>query len=292
MYWDKQIGAPKSLVDFMKKNGLSSNFSERGKLFHELIGPEEKYLWTMKQNIQLLSRLKIDNLSNNIPKKPVREWQTEQQVLRMLDIVGCASRYLWHPFDTPETGTDGGWLWSWKKTWKAKLRDNYSWEVYVSTKRPFVCADLVMTSLEESWIISLPKKEDPYYWRRVDSIEKLAITNPKLFEVYKVNSTSWDLVGCAVWDIITLTNTWHGRHCGIVTEVGPNWKPLKVINSRFEWVIESIFRSTNPLWKDYNDRVRYNGFFTAEHGNTVNLVIRPNTTNIMLAAQTKKKIEG
>jgi len=291
MYWDKQIGAPKSLVDFMKKNGLSSNFSERGKLFHELIGSEEKYLWTMKQNIQLLSRLKIDHLSNNIPQKPVRELQIEQQIPRMIDIVGCAKNYLWHPFDTPETGIDGGWLWSWQKTWKAKLRDNYSWEVYISTKKPFVCADLVISSLVDSWVISLPKKEDPYYWRRVDNIEKLARTNPKLFDVHTVNSTSWDLVGCAVWDIITLTNTWHGRHCGIITEVGPNWKPIKVVNSRFEWVIESVFLSTKPLWKDYNQRDRYDGFFTAEKGNMVTNIIRLKSDSIILS-QTKKRREG
>lgn len=284
---DKKTWSPWSLVDFMKNRWLNSSFSERGKLFSELMGSEERYKWTMKQNIQLLSKLKIDHLSSKIvPPK-----QIEKTPPKDTSIVNCARKYLWHPFDTSENGIDGGWLKSWEKTWKAKLKDNFTWEIYVSDKKPFVCAGLVTTSIEDAGIISLPKKEDPYYWHRVENIEKLAKSNPDLFTIYTLNSTSWNITWCAVWDIITLVITWHWRHCGIVTEVDKDWRPTKVINSRFEWVIESQFLSTENVWIDYNQRTRYNGFFTAENKNAVRYVIRPKVDNILLA-QNKRQKEG
>lgn len=283
MRWKKQINSPEPIDNYLIKNGLLGDFTEREKLFNTLISPEESYKSTRKQNIQLLSKLKRENLLKDISQ--IKSLNQKE------NIITSANKYLWHPYDTSEDGDDWGWFKHWKATWTATLRDNFSWETYITNKRPVVCSDLVAMSLEESGIISLPKMKNPYYWRRVTNLEKLAKANPKIFIIIEKNSLDWNINNCMIWDIITYTTKDNWRHAGIVTEVNDIGTPTKVINARFDWVTEIPFLSTQSIWKDYNQKDRYDGFFTPQEGYIINYVIRPRRNMVVLAQAKKEKTD-
>lgn len=277
---EKQRWQSKQIVDYLKEHWFTWSYSEREKLFYSLFESREKYRWTREQNVKLLSRIKRENLSREVNKKTEN---IEKIPVWIEQVLSNAKKYKWNPFDTSEKWVDWASYYKWKKTWKCNLKDNFTWEVYSSLERPFVCADLVITSLQESWLIELPNIRNPYFWRRVWNIEKLAKSNPKLFKVFIKNSKDWNIDGCIKWDIITFTSKNWMRHCWFVTEVDNKWKPIKILNARFDWVVEIPFISTKSIWKDYKWWDRHDWFFTTNEWKTLNQIIRPIPWTTMLA---------
>lgn len=153
----EKINSPKlekqnSVVDFLKALNINSSFENRRRLFKELFPEKEEYNKQSKQNILLLSRLKLEYLKKDIPIKttPTTNPSTKTEVAKNYNInnppetwyqnkiLSEAEKYKGCPYDTSKDNKDGFALSEWKRKWVAKLKNNFSWEIYESNKRPMV----------------------------------------------------------------------------------------------------------------------------------------------------------
>jgi len=197
---------------------------------------------------------------------------------------------LGNPYDTSLNNVDWWALVEWETTWKATLKNNFTWKTIISDKKPFVCTDLIIDSLSQMWLKSnIPlKSNDKFDWRRISEVEKAVSTTSK-FKIedcnvsvkYPENSIEGK-INCRVWDIITISNPDNGwRHVWIVTKVDWSGLPLLVIHSSwYRGVVETPFLNSKQSL-DYKNKKRYDGFLYWHA--TVDKIIRPNKMNMMIA---------
>jgi hypothetical protein len=110
-------------------------------------------------------------------------------------------------------------------------------------EKPMVCVDLVVESLKKIGnfpSINTPKAaKDSFYLRRVNNVENELQKDPN----FKVENFKKDLQ-FSTGDIITAREKdGPNRHIGIVTEIGADGQPAKMIHSSYtaEGVIENSY---------------------------------------------------
>jgi len=214
------------------------------------------------------------------------------------DIISKAKKYFGYPYDTSPDGWDGGAIFDWEKTGKTKILGNFSGEILETSKKPMVCADLIVNVLSDLGFgkildfdngktfvdVRFESEVLENAWRFTDYLKEQIENKKEFFDIIDIDLSMKffsekknlkKLPSFKVGDIVTVVSENGFRHIVFVSKVDKNNIPTKAIQTNFRGTGETSFFNTRVYGTDFKGSVRYNGIFRSENY-ILDKIIRPN----------------
>ncbi|MBT3356691.1 DUF1287 domain-containing protein [bacterium] len=252
-----------------------------------------------KEPIESIEKKKIA-IKNEPREKLLKKTLTSKEKYASV-LIENARNFLGHPYDTSWDDVDGFASLE-KHNGKYHVLDNFTGKKLISEKKPLVCIDLILESLQKSGNIpslgsALKNSPHQFYYRRTTNFENFAekskdffVQHPKTQCVFPKKKLSKS-IQVQKGDILTTTNLETGsRHIGIVTKIDNNGMPLTIIHSNYQGTVETPFFNSKEKIDQNHGKKRYDGFLPGKA--EITSIIRPSNNTMLTIAQQNKSPES